>query len=88
VITVRKYDVLNYADYKGNSNNLVPGYWEYSNKKSSKDRIDDNSYAVRQLQQLLKASKKIKSASQLKTEALTDFSTRITRQVGTYNPEN
>ncbi|MFA5648294.1 MAG: hypothetical protein WC951_08265 [Bacteroidales bacterium] len=88
VITIHKSDALNYAQYKGDSKNLVPGHWEQLNKKLPKDRVDDNPNDVRHLQRLLNAEKEIKSAHQLKTEALTDFSAQLARQVSAYNPEN
>ena len=88
VITINKSDVLKYAQYRGNSKSLVPGHWEQKDKKLPKDRVDDNPYAIKQLQQLLNATREIKSTEHLKTEALTDFSALVTKKISAYNPEN
>jgi hypothetical protein len=87
-ININKTDEIHFATFNGNSKNMVPGYWEYSDKKSPKDRIDDNATAVRQLQQLFSAKQTITSAEGLKNEALSELATRVAQKINKYNPED
>jgi tetratricopeptide (TPR) repeat protein len=86
-INVSRGDQIYYASFKGDSKNLVPGYWEHQDKDSPKDRVDDNTSAVRELQQLLNANKNIKTAEVLKNETLSEISTRVAQKINQYNPE-
>lgn len=84
----KKYrDKVHYARFKGDSKNLVPGYWESLKGKSSKDRIEDNRKDVNRLHRLLKASSKIKSTEKL-TEELVDALAKFTAdKIDVYNPD-
>lgn len=86
-INTSRTDEIHFATFNGNTKNLVPGHWEYSDKDSPKDRIEDNPTAVRNLQQLFSAKQTIKTADVLKNEALTEIANRVAQKIGQYNPE-
>lgn len=80
-------DVVNFATYQGNSNNLVPGYWEYSNKNSPKDKVSDSKVEIDNLQQLLKAKQTIKTVDALEAEIIDSFIKKVATKINSYNPE-
>lgn len=87
------YDLSNsdgtvYATFSGDHTKLVPGHWEYKDKKSPKDKIDDERNAVDQLQKQFKASKQIRSAQQLRNELIDHVSKRVAKKIDEYNPES
>ncbi|HKK10299.1 MAG TPA: CsgG/HfaB family protein, partial [Bacteroidales bacterium] len=59
VVRVEKEDHLHYAEYEGDEDDLVPGYWKYKRRDSSDDVIKNSYYQVSRLQRLLNASRTI-----------------------------
>jgi hypothetical protein len=80
-------DNIHYAVYSGDKNKLIPGYWKYKSKKSSEDVQKDNKSDIKKLQNLLKADKKIESASTLLNGLIGKSVKEITTKVDKYNPE-
>ncbi len=80
-------DAIRYATFSGDKNKLVPGYWEFTDKNSPKDKIDDNPGAVKALQNLLSANQNIKSVSTLQLETIEKISSRVAHKINQYNPE-
>lgn len=87
VLNINQSDDINYASFKGDHKKLVPGHWEFSDKDSPKDRIDDNTMAVRNLQQLFGGKQTIMSAEDLRNSALAEIERRVTQKISSYNPE-
>lgn len=70
--TFRASDNIHYADYDGDNDNLVPGYWKYRLVGSSEDVIRDTRNDVAALQNLLKARRSIKTFESLISEINND----------------
>lgn len=81
-------DNIHYAEFEGKMENLIPGYWEFADKKSPKDKINDNQSDINKLQSLLKASKTIKSIDALQGQVFDDIAKRVAAKINQYNPEN
>jgi len=81
-------DKIHYAEFEGEKDNLVPGYWEFVNKKSEKDKINDSTTEVNALKSLLKASKSIESTDALQSKVFDDIAKRVSSKINQYNPEN
>lgn len=86
-LNLSQSDRVNYATFSGDKSKLVPGHWEYSDKDSPKDRIDDNQYALRDLQNLLGARQNLRSLDELQAEVLVDIGKRVAAKINLYNPE-
>ncbi len=80
-------DNMHYAEYKGDKNKLIPGYWKYKNRDTKEDVKDDNKNDIRKLQNLLKADKKIKPAQDLLNELIDQSVKNATSVINKYNPE-
>ncbi|NOU19175.1 MAG: hypothetical protein HOO91_16585 [Bacteroidales bacterium] len=80
-------DDVNYVTFEGNGNMLVPGYWEFKEKDSPTDKINDTSREVGNLQGLLKAKRNIKSVETLKNEVIDNIAARVASKINSYNPE-
>jgi hypothetical protein len=80
-------DAIHYATFNGDKSKLVPGYWEFPDKNSPKDKIDDSLNAVKALQNLLSANQNIKPVSTLQIEAIEKISSRVAHKINQYNPE-
>jgi hypothetical protein len=80
-------DDINYAAFQGNASQLVPGFWEYIDKNSPKDRVDDSPASVDKLQELLKSRKSIKNIETLKAQVLNGIADRVAKKINSYNPE-
>jgi tetratricopeptide (TPR) repeat protein len=83
----RSDDAVHFVVFQGDKNNLVPGYWEFADKKSAKDKVNDTQNEVNQLQQLLNAKQTIKSIDALEAEALDAIAKRVASKINLYNPE-
>lgn len=81
-------DAIHYATFEGDKNKLVPGYWEFSNKTSPKDKIEDNPTAVKTLKNLLSAQQNIKTISSLQEELTESIAKKVAGKINQYNPEN
>ena len=80
-------DHIHYATFSGDKNKLIPGYWKYKSKTSSEDVQKDNKTDIRNLQNLLKADKSIKSSSTLLNELIEKSVNEMTNKIDKYNPE-
>ena len=77
-----------YIVFNGNCSQLVPGHWEHIDKKSDKDRIDDNSIARYALQSKCTKERSITSTAALLEMALNEVSETVATKINAYNPEN
>lgn len=80
-------DMVHFAVFQGNANNLVPGYWEHADKNSPKDKVSDSKIEIDNLQQLLKAKQTIKTVDVLEAEVVDSFIKKIATKINSYNPE-
>lgn len=80
-------DDIHYIMFEGNGSHLVPGYWEYIDKDSPKDKINDSSTDIGNLRELLKSRRNIKSIETLKSEVLDGIAARVAKKINSYNPE-
>ncbi|MBN2173852.1 MAG: hypothetical protein JW731_06960 [Bacteroidales bacterium] len=85
--TLSNADDAHYAKFKGDKNNLVPGYWKYKDRKSSEDVVKDEKGEIRKLKNLIGASQSIKSSVVLLNELINEATNRIKNKVDLYNPE-
>ena len=81
-------DQANYAIFEGDKSKLIPGYWEFADKDSPKDRIDESASADRALKQLLAANRNVKTVSTLQSEVTDRVAQRVAQKINQYNPEN
>jgi tetratricopeptide (TPR) repeat protein len=87
VINLSPSDKVHYAVFDGNTENLVPGHWEFNNKTSPKDVIQDEPVHVRNLQTMFNARKEIKSPAALRNELTNGIASAVSKAVNDYNPE-
>jgi len=87
VINKTNTDNMHYAEYKGDKNKLIPGYWRYKDRASKEDIQHDNKNDINKLQNLLKANKNIKSAQELLNELIDQSVKNVTNTIDKYNPE-
>ena len=87
VIDLRPSDRIHYAVFDGNKENLVPGHWEYKDRNSPKDNIEDNTRSVRALRNLLEARQTIKTGDMLRSELTDGIALAVSRTVDAFNPE-
>jgi hypothetical protein len=80
-------DDMHYAEYKGDKNKLIPGYWRYKDRGSEEDVQHDNKNDINKLHNLLKADKDIKSAQELLNELINQSVKNVTNTIDKYNPE-
>ncbi|HKL09050.1 MAG TPA: hypothetical protein VJ896_09760 [Bacteroidales bacterium] len=80
-------DQMHYAEYKGDQNKLIPGYWRYKDKITKEDVQHDNKNDVNKLHALLKADKDIKPAQELLNELIEQSVKDVTYAIDKYNPE-
>ncbi|MDK2979089.1 MAG: hypothetical protein PWP52_1803 [Bacteroidales bacterium] len=80
-------DNMHYAEYKGDKNKLIPGYWRYKDRESKEDVQHDNKTDINKLQNLLNADKNIKSAQELLNELMEQSVKNVTNTIDKYNPE-
>ena len=79
IIAVESYEYANsdrahYIEYSGD--NLFPGYWKYQNKAHHSDRPEINESKRRQLANLKKASRSVKSPVTMRKDAVVSFASR------------
>jgi len=80
-------DEVHYAEYKGDDDQLVPGYWTDRNRDHRRDEIRDNKEDVRALKKLLDADQQVKTPSQLRSALYDQAVGRIVEKIDQYNPE-
>jgi len=85
--TRSKSDKVHYAVYKGNNNELVPGYWKYSHISSKEDVIEDNKWDVRVLKRLLDARRNLISTDKLFNDLSKQAVISVANEIDDFNPE-
>ena len=78
-------DQASYAIFEGDKSKLIPGYWEFADKDSPKDRIDESASADRALKQLLAANRNVKTVSTLQSEVTDRVAQRVAQKINQYN---
>jgi tetratricopeptide (TPR) repeat protein len=78
---------VDYSLYVGNYKNLVPGYWEYTWKKASSDKVDRSRSGVRDLRSKFTNSKSLKTMSSLTSEAFDIVGKTAAKKIYLFNPE-
>ena len=87
LISDKREDFVRYIKYDGNTKNLYSGSWGYKLISNESDHIN-NSYSDRkQIQNLLKANRTIRSTEDLKSVALKNVSSKAVNEINGYNPE-
>ena len=87
LISDKRTDFVRYIKFDGNTKNLYSGSWSYKLISSDSDNIN-NSYSDRkQIQNLLKANRTIRSSEDLKSTALKNVSSKAVNEINAYNPE-
>jgi hypothetical protein len=81
-------DEVHYAEYKGDDDRLVPGYWADRRKDTPRDVVRDKKEDVRALKNLLEAEKDVKTVEALKSDLYEQAVNRIVKTIDQYNPEN
>ncbi len=87
VAEINSGDKVHYAVFDGETENLVPGHWEYIDRDSPKDIIRDESRQIRELQNLFHARQDIKTANMLRSELTEGIAQKVSEAVDAYNPE-
>ncbi len=85
--TLINSDNIHYAEFDGDSRNLVPGYWKYKRLSSSEDIIKDNRNDISALQNILNGRKVIKTVSSIENEIQNSVAIQISNSVDEFNPE-
>ena len=85
---IRETDEVHYADYEGDKDNLVPGYWVDRDKENPRDVVKDDKANVRELKELLEADKEPESVSGLKSALYDQAVKRMVAKIDQYNPED
>ncbi len=80
-------DHIHYATFKGQQQNLIPGYWKNKFSTSTEDIIKNNYNDRQKLHQLLNARKEIKNFNALTTELINELSNQSVEKINNYNPE-
>ena len=80
-------DQVHYAVFDGETENLVPGHWEYIDRDSPKDNIRDEPKQIREMQNLFEAGQEIKTADMLRNELTGSIALAVSEAVNAYNPE-
>lgn len=80
-------DETSYATFDGDSDKLVPGYWEKMNKDSEKDYVSDTPAEVSNLRKLLSANREVSSVAKLTDKAINETATKVAQKINRYNPE-
>ncbi len=87
VFTLEESDNIDFAEYKGNFKELVPGEWKNLNQKEESDKVFDDIRNVNLLQQKFSAKKEIRSGKELTGLIIQNASGRIAAKIEQYNPE-
>lgn len=83
-----KEDELHYAEFDGDKNNLIPGYWKYLNKPASVDVVNDERKEVKVLKNLLVSKRQISPANAMFNDLVWDCIKGISSNIDRYNPED
>ncbi len=85
---INESDEVHYAEYKGDEDHLVPGYWVDRDKDNPRDVIRDDEEEVGELRELLDAEENPETVSELKSVLYEQAVNRMVEKTGQYNPEN
>ncbi len=88
VINSGEDDKIHYATFEGKSENLIPGYWEFKQKDSPRDKKNESPSAVKELQSLFKASKNVETVEKLQDKVFDEIASNVALKINNYNPEN
>ena len=80
-------DEVWYITYDANTKNLLSGSWTNKSINSDKDLINTSYQDRRQIQNLLKANRKLVSTEELKNTALKNVSVKAVNEINSYNSE-
>ena len=80
-------DEVWYITYDANTKNLLSGSWNNKLINSDTDVINTSYQDRRQIQNLLKANRKLISTEELKNTALKIVSDMAVNEINAYNPE-
>ena len=80
-------DEVWYITYDANTKNLLSGSWNNKLINSDTDVINTSYQDRRQIQNLLKANRKLVSTEELKNTALKNVSGQAVNEINSYNPE-
>jgi len=86
-LSVETSDRISYASYEGNKANLVPGYWEFKDKPSENDIIQDTWTDRNELQKLLAGRRQLKTLDALSLEVQKSISQQVVLKIEKYDPE-
>lgn len=87
VFTLEDGDNLEYAEFSGDSKNLVPGEWKKKDTSSEADKIYDDGTSIKKLQDKLTVKKEFREGQQLTAQLIQNASQRIAQKIEQYNPE-
>lgn len=87
LISETREDEVWYITYDANSKNLLSGTWNNKLLSSDTDVINKSYQDRKQIQNLLKANRKLISTEELKTTALRIVSGQAVNEINAYNPE-
>ena len=83
----KREDSVTYIKFDGNAKNLHSGSWSYKLISNDTDHVN-NSYSDRkQIQNLLKANRSLRTTEDLKSVALKNVSSKAVSEINAYNPE-
>jgi len=80
-------DEVHYAAYDGDRDNLIPGYWESKDKKSSLDVINDSASDKRKLKELLEERRQLKSLDAMSIDVQQVIANKVGLKIEQYDPE-
>jgi len=85
---INESDQVHYASYKGDEDQLVPGYWVDRDKDNPRDVIRDDEEEVHGLRKLLDADEEPETVSELKSALYGQAVDQMVEKIDQYNPEN
>lgn len=85
--TFEDSDNLNYAEYKGDYKELIPGEWKKRDAKEESDKIYDDSHSISQLHQKFTTKNNFRDSNKLLALLVENAALRIAQKIEQYNPE-
>ena len=82
-----KNDYVHFATYNGDYRDLYPGFWHYLKKPHPEDKVYTSRKAYRDLQDLFKASRELRSIESLVSDGLNEIAEDIGASVVQFNPD-
>jgi tetratricopeptide (TPR) repeat protein len=78
---------IDYNTYSGNYKDLVPGNWDYTWKKTSRDKIDHSKSGKTKLREKFKSNKTLRAISSISNEVFIAVGKAAAKKVYLFNPE-